>query len=57
MSFEDVVYDDSKDVFVEFYTYWHVTSRTILFPSPDVLQVRSMKTFGSHLGEFRREIR
>jgi protein disulfide-isomerase A1 len=30
-SFEDVVYDDSKDVFVEFYATWYVFSLLRLF--------------------------
>jgi protein disulfide-isomerase A1 len=40
-SFDDVVYDDSKDVFVEFYASWYVFS-CHCFPSSDVLQVRSL---------------
>ena len=38
-SFEKVVYDDSKDVFVEFYASWYIPSHIIVFPALHVTGV------------------
>ena len=51
-SFEDVVYDDAKDVFVEFYASWYVLL-VVIASSPDAWQVRTLQTVGTCLGEFR----
>ena len=52
--FDEVVFDDSRDVFVEFYASWYVSQDRLLNRVLTVSQVRTLQAPQAHLGFSRR---
>ena len=54
--FDEVVFDDSRDVFVEFYASWYVSQDRLLNRVLTVSQVRTLQAPQAHLGFSRRTL-
>lgn len=55
--FDEVIFDDSKDVFVEFYANWYVRIQSSLYVANMLKKVRALQAPKTHVGRARRPLR